>query len=419
MGEVEFIQPIVEFLVRDREDAVAHAREITQKLNALNMGKAGEVKFTASGMDKVEGAVTSIKQKLSQLAQGGDLTRMLSSSIEQAFREAGAGAGEALAGGIGGTVGSVLAGAIGGVIASAIPGLGAGLKQMADESEQEGQMAARAPTPEEAERWDKVRARGYSNWVMAKYGPDTFNSMMGKFQRAGMSPEDAEKEGNQLMTVGQNTGVDPDSLAQDVINVKTRGSGRAGAALIHAVPEFEKKLRQMMNEAGGNYGQGDEESARLEDDVRSKRISSKTVLEAVRRSAIDPEMVRGAEAANNPNSWAGVFRDLFRGGQHMFSHPIEALTPGAEPHTNTLGLPGMEQGSTGPWQNTSEAIRGQYAFTSLSGLAEKMQQEASGGGDVQEQQLNVLQEIRDKLPGTPDKPHPGGEQSGAHTHPAT
>lgn len=73
--------------------------------------------------------------------------------------------------------------------------------------------------------------------------------------------------------------------------------------------------------------------------------------------------------------------------------------PGFRPLT-AENIPGLQGGLSGI-SPAMERFAGphEYSFTSLAGLAEKMQQAAAGqGGEVDQQQLAVLQQIRDKLP---------------------
>jgi hypothetical protein len=76
---------------------------------------------------------------------------------------------------------------------------------------------------------------------------------------------------------------------------------------------------------------------------------------------------------------------------------------------NASALSGMNPASVPAHQIATDF---QYQFTSIAGLAEKMQMEATKGPDVADRQLQVLQEIRDNtkrestgVPRTPEMPH--------------
>jgi hypothetical protein len=96
------------------------------------------------------------------------------------------------------------------------------------------------------------------------------------------------------------------------------------------------------------------------------------------------------------------------------SEPMTAMgaTYGGHP-----GLPGANVNN--PWEMSpyQGGAHKEYSFTSLSGLAEKMQQEASGGGDVQDQQLDKLSKIEENTRHAAESVPSGGADSSLHTGP--
>src|SRR5580704_3302478 len=113
----EFLKAYVTFAAKDHEAVMATAKKVEDAIKSVS-GSA-KIKFEASGIEKVEGAVSGLKQKFAQLAQGGDLTRLISGSIEESFRMAGDTAGAAMGGAIGAGIGGFIGAAIASKIGSA------------------------------------------------------------------------------------------------------------------------------------------------------------------------------------------------------------------------------------------------------------------------------------------------------------
>ena len=401
---------ICEFVAKGHEEVIDRAKSIESKLAGINTAKSAEVKFTASGVDKVEGAVSSIKQRLATLAQGGDLARMLSTGIEQALREAGEGAGTALAGGLGGALGASLAGAFGGLVVSAVPGLSGFLKHLGEENDTEASVLSGAVGPEEREKYDRILARERVQWGGVGPGASAYEKKLNKFQDINYSPEKAEEALNRLGVISAGGGGNFEDMADKYAAMEKSHSPRARLALAQSSPAIMERLREMFPKyaAGGDDEQG------LVPAIQRGEIGTKDMEEATRRAAENQRVKQRYEDAKgtlNPmrgSFWSKAGAEIW----NFVTHPIDTFSKEGKGGQQLVGV-GPDGTESQPWAAHPELAHQQkeYSFTSLSGLAEKMQQEAGGGGDVQDQQLTTLQQIAENTKKEDNSKHPGGEQN--------
>jgi len=397
----------VTFAAKGVSEVTAAADQIHAKTDRLK--DAGKVEFKASGVDKVEGAANTIKQRLATIAQGGDFTRMLSGGVEHAFKEAGEAAGGMLAGGIGSALGGVLAGGVGGIIAGLIPGVGEMFKHHGEVAESKAKLQDRAESPEDAAKWMHIREEGYGRWKRTAAGPEGFNKGLDIFQREKLSPEQAEKSMNEIMVLAANSGKSPETMAEDYAKMLAQGSGRSRAAFAKSDDLIIDQIRKMVP----GYEKGDAGETRLVADMTSGKISTATVQEAVHRAAVERPTLAGAGAEQRSTGakWLPDMGDMREVGRDIYN--LRVSTKGATPLN---GAPGLEPvAPDAPWTNVPETMTGhesrQYGFTSLAGLAEKMQTEASGTeNDAQERSAGYLETIVNQgvkiQPGTPGAAQP-------------
>lgn len=402
----------VEFKSTGAEKVQADATHIKGLLGEL-IGR-GEVKFTASGLNSVEGAINTIKQRLAGVAQGGDLTRMLSGGIAEAFQAAGTQAGGLLVSGMGAAIGGAMGGAIGAMLGNTLSSLpsaiGGGVKFVLDTHESQGQLRAGAKTSEEADQWDEVRQRMSDTWGGSKLGVPEVMQGLDTFEIAGVSPEAAEKALNRIMTLRvAGAEVNPEAYARMLAGHSPR---QRMAAVRSSVPVMNA-LREMFPE----YAKGDEEQGLLPA-VSSGKIGTADIEEAYHRASLNPQLAGRAQSVTGAGNISAFSRSNTERFGRMFTNPEESkmdwLTFPFGSMVKTLMSPGisdlsgMESAAQGPWSAHPELSSSkEYSFTSLAGLAEKMQQEASGGGDVQDQQLNELRQIKENTK-SKIEPEPAG-----------
>jgi hypothetical protein len=227
---------------------------------------------------------------------------------------------------------------------------------------------------------------------------------------------------NQLMTLSEGGGLKGgvEGSAESYARMLAGRDPRHRAALARSSPVIMDALREMFPQYGA---MGEEEG--LMPALTSGKIGTKDVAEAVRRAALNPRVVQRADEAKNVDTSgpfsAQNFRSTYRGIMQWGSDPGGAFKdwvttmPGtARNSPSVTTLPGMGDVGNESWQAHPEPGRraGEYQFTSLAGLAEKMQQEASGaGGDPAVEQVSLLKQIAENTkkgdgPIVPKHEHP-------------
>jgi hypothetical protein len=404
MGQTQFLQPIVEFIVKGQDAVMAAGKSIETKLKDMAGPKLSTITFTAVGTDKITAAVSTIKQKLAGLAApGGDFVSMLAGGLGEAFTKAGEQAGGAIAGGLGSSLGGALSGAIGGLVVSAIPGLSEIIRGAMERNEEHGALLAGALAPEERRQYEEIEAREKKNWFASKGGFSGYGKGLQAFQDVNLSPEQAEAAMNQLMVLSEGGGLKGgvEGAAESYARMLAGKDPRHRVGLVRSSPVIMDALREMLPQ----YNAPGMEETLLEN-LSKGHIGSQDVAEAVRRAALNPRIVQRANEAKDVDTTGPLsaqnWRSTYRGIMQWGSDPGAALKdwltsmPGtARSGPSVAELPGMGTVGNEAWQAHPEmGGRGEYQFVSLAGLAEKMQQEASGGlADMAARQLTVLEKI--------------------------
>jgi hypothetical protein len=437
---VKFLEAFVEFIARGHETVIDQAKQIESKLAGINTGKLGEVKFTASGADKVEGAVSSIKQKLTMLAQGGDITRMLSSSIEDAFKTAGEGVGGALASTMGGLIGGAIGASIGAQLSGLVMKIPETIGKEVEVSREAAILSDRSLSPEEAEQWKATTGPARAFWSGSPIDKDSYEKGLRIFQTTGPAPsspaeaqakiKEAEAAMNQIMALG--TGApeqmgDVEGFARRYARMLTTHRGREKRAMLS-----DPLVMDAVQKRFSSYTTEQIEAAAALDDNKAGALTTRDISEAIGEAARDPRVIKGVESKMKENRWqryrethqlyqgenqldmdeVQYVNQLKRGGKESMSptmYPMNVLKPEqiekldklaaaqgtADKPADLSVLPGLN-GAAPPAEHALSGGKGmeEFAFTSLSGLAEKMQQEAAGGmGDIQDRQLAALEKI--------------------------
>jgi hypothetical protein len=291
-------------------------------------------------------------------------------------------------------------GGITAAIGSVIPVIGHLISAGVETAEGKAILAARALNDKEREQIEEAERRSATKTSGLPGGAEAFRAGRGQMVSANVPIEKAEKAMNQIMQLIAGTGHgDPNAMAYAYARMETTHGPRERSAFAKN-PEIEDALKNMFPQ----YKQPGMEQ-HLDEAISKGRIGTADMEEALRRASTEPRVSQVAEAQKN--SPAGVGRSLWETAKESISGgPVaygKSVREGMkQSFSNWFGgstkPPGLETGGeTGaPWQAHPERMAGQneYQFTSLVGLAEKMQQEASGGGaDVPSQQLTVLQQI--------------------------
>lgn len=452
MSEADLVS-FVQFVAKGQQDVIAQGKQIENVL--ANIDGVKKVEFKVGGVDKVEGAVNSLKQKFAQLAQGGDLTRMLSGSVEDAMKSAGDSVGTLLASGIGAAVGGALGGILGaqiGNLVSAVPALAA---RTIDTERDAKAQAEHSVTPEEAEARMGILHAGRLAWSQytvgkdKRSGADVFEAGLNEMQMQGEAPANAEEAKkraeksyermNQLMALSAGDAIgDPVEMARQIGQLETTHSHRAKVALGRngfIAAALEEKYKGRTPE--------DIQAAIAKSDTTQGAITSEELLNVLATKTQDPRvqnflkakgeegrlahaqeggsqfwmnsnqtsreeqwylrnrrMGLAPEEANTALGWTGHYKVL-QDEQVKRLEQIQSATK------NINALPGMDV-SQMPGHELAGATSKEYGFTSLAGLTEKMQQQAgkSEGEDymkkIYDDGIKIRGEQVDLPPAPPD-----------------
>jgi len=432
MSAQEFLVAYATFKVKGQQDVMAKAKEIEKAIAGIQ--GVGEIKMKVSGVEKVEGAVNSLKQKFAQLAQGGDLTRMLSGSIEEAFKTA----GEGTMGLAGGLVGGMFGGLIGGMAANFAGEAAKSLLALPQKLEQQNfnrqleDWRHGEENPNEPAKLRKSLDLGanqsqFETWRNTALGYTAVHAGSEKLRAENnLSRDSAIDLTNQLGAITERQGGNAEeftSMVNQYSTMRQLGDLTRLPMFIRQHAEINKEMRAYWERAHGG-AKGEAGDVGYEKFLQSGKIGPSlmdaAIAEAGRKSAHALEIDKASRAhipwwnSYGPN-WGSNPQDYAKYQQSRgLGVPGPKATIGGEPIS--MYSAGFGEGTGIP--SGLERAGGknkEYGFTSIAGLAEKMQEAASGESDASERSATALETIvRDGVK-INDPRHPGTPEPG-HAH---
>lgn len=431
------LQAFIEFVAKDHERVLETANKIEQSLQKLD-GTA-KIKFEASGVEKVKGATDSLREKFIELGRSGDIARSLSASVEEGLKMGAENAGDILGAGVGAALGGAFGGIIGaqlGNLIGALPGLIGDKLQMYRDAQAQAQHSL---TPDEADARMEILRQGRAGWSQYQVGKDkknaadVFEDILGRMQMEGAAPatpeeakrraEEAFRRANTIVALAAGGMIgDPEQLAESIGQLEATHSHRAKMAL--GRNEF---IASALEEKYKGYTPEQIQTAISLRDNQPGAITSSELLSILSEKAQDPRVKNFLAAKGEENRFAHFTEtsyavpwatpnqltsderyylsarhagkdvdtakaSFWTGKPYLSDEQLQRMEQILAAEKDIFKLPGLLGGESGAAHalGTGE----QYGFTSLAGLAEKMQQEASGqAADAQERSATALEKI--------------------------